>query len=142
MSDAYHFSGRDVKRIGKSVRRTEGGHTSQKPIPRRRGMGGGGTPSGVGIVTQEITAAFYSEVNKKLKYGKGTIRPFKNIEVVNPGDEDNDILDDDPESPFLIYTSVEESTPVGKIVHWTTRNGRKTLVVEPCAVSDQNAGEP
>lgn len=42
MSDAYHFSGRDVKRIGKSVRRTEGGHTSQKPIPRRRGMGGGG----------------------------------------------------------------------------------------------------
>ena len=82
---------------------------------------------GVALVTSAISAASYNKITSTLTYGSGTMRLFEKATA------STDTLSSTYET---VYTSVEESTPVDKIIHWKTINGRKMLVLEPCQASD------
>lgn len=95
---------------------------------------------GAGLITTKITAASFDNAEEELTYGKGAMRIFRN-KIPAGGATEQEIADakliDKLDSEIVdVFTSVEEETPVNKIVQWEFYNGRRVVDVEPCKTSE------
>lgn len=79
---------------------------------------------GIALVTTEISAATFNKLTKVLTHGSGTVTQFIKDEGANSHTLGTET--------FTVYTTVEEATPVDKIIHWKTIDGERMLVLEPC----------